>query len=109
MIDKLQTQRYDSEGGEWCLQPRGRPALINVGPSPLSSISEVDAQPDRDIILLYDSMCKHGYMSQLVAGTNMKGTEIRCSNISVADPGFLKRGFRCRNGGFVCLTSHKIS
>ena len=81
MIDKLQTQRYDSEGGEWCLQPRGRPALNNVGASQMSSISEVDAQPNGDIVLLHDSVCKHVNMSQLVAGTNMKGLEIRCSNI----------------------------
>ena len=27
---------------------------------------------------------------------------------SEADPGFLKRGFKCRKGGFVCLILHKI-
>ena len=26
-----------------------------------------------------------------------------------ADPAFLKRGFKCRNGGFVCLILHTIS
>ena len=26
-----------------------------------------------------------------------------------ADPGFQKRGFKCRKGGFVCLILHKIS
>ena len=25
-----------------------------------------------------------------------------------ADPGFLKRWFKCRKGGFVCLISHKF-
>ena len=28
---------------------------------------------------------------------------------SGADPGFLKRWFKCRKGGFICLLSHKIS
>ena len=28
--------------------------------------------------------------------------------IAGADPGFLKRGFKCRKGGFVCRISHKI-
>ena len=33
---------------------------------------------------------------------------VRKHAISVADPGFLKRGFKCRKEGFVCLISHKF-
>lgn len=87
--DRLQTMKYDSEGGSWIVHNRvnsspTRDSASYIFPTSTSQTSATDTEehpPTDDIVLLHDSICKHVNMSQLTAGSDLKGSEIKCSTL----------------------------
>ena len=87
--DRLQTMKYDSEGGSWTVHNRVNSSLIGDSASHISPTSTYqnsvidieEPQLTEDVILLHDSICKHVNMSQLTAGSDLKGSEMKCSTL----------------------------